>query len=70
MKKLMILAVLGFSFSGLVACSSAKKEKDDVMADVAEIEQTDETSLEDNFQPMEEPAEDPSLGIGSSGLGH
>ena len=70
MKNLIKLSVLSLAFSGLVACSSAKKQEDTVMADVATESTTEETTQE-GFQPIEDTTEqETSLGYGSSGLGH
>jgi hypothetical protein len=70
MKNLLKLTALGLAFSGLVACSSAKKQEDSVVADI-ETEQTIEDTNEEGFQPIEDTTEeDTSLGYGSSGLGH
>ncbi|NQZ01707.1 MAG: hypothetical protein HRT45_13675 [Bdellovibrionales bacterium] len=70
MKNLLKLAALSMAFSGLVACSTAKKQDDNVVADI-DTEQSIEETNQEGFQPIEDTTEDDtSLGMGSSGLGH
>lgn len=77
MKNLFKLVVMGIAFSGLVACSSAKKEDDSVMADISSessVEQSADNStldsVEDTSSSSDYTSDEPSLGTGSSGLGH
>lgn len=73
MKNLIKLVVLGVAASGLVACSSAPKEDDSVLADVAAEAQIEETDQSVNLIDTEgsfDDEDDISLGTGSSGLGH
>lgn len=78
MKNLFKLVVMSIAFSGLVACSSAKKDDDSVMADIpaeTSVEQADNStldSIEDTSSSSDYTSDevDPSLGTGSSGLGH
>lgn len=69
MKDLLKLAALAMAFSGLVACSTAKKQQDDTTVADIETEQALEETNQEGFQPIDSD-EDSSLGMGSSGLGH
>lgn len=75
MKNLFKIVVLSAALSGLVACSSAKKEDDSVMADIAAetaVENTVLDTVEDTSTSSDYTSDEvePSLGTGSSGLGH
>lgn len=82
MKNVFKVLVLSFVASSLVACSSAKKEDDSILADLPQSESSieSETVSQDTsslIDPVEESApassmleDNSSLGTGSSGLGH